>query len=111
MVALPNHDLVLTKAFDHEARGFWLTTDVPPLRLILPKFQVLVSLPFPGIGNSPPPIPELLQVSPFQGRLCALKLVLELAEVTGELKLARVAPDARCESASLVDVGEGGARA
>lgn len=39
-----------------------------------------------------------------------LRLVRELAGVAGEVRLANVTLDARCESASLVDVGDGGAR-
>ena len=108
----PNHDLVVTKAVDHEALDFWLATDTPP-KLSLPRPQLLPSVLVPAvprIGKRPSPIPILLAGSPCEDTLWTLKLVLELAAVTGEVRLARVAPDARCESASLVDVGDGGAR-
>jgi hypothetical protein len=109
VTAPPNHDLVLTKALDHEVRGFWGVACVPgPPRLMLPRLQALPSLLFPDMDSSPLPLVGLFGASPFQGRLWTLKLVLELAGVPGEVRLARVAPEVRCESA-FVEVGEGGA--
>jgi hypothetical protein len=105
-----NHDLVVTKALDHDALGFW-KAPCPPPKLSLPKVQLLpwLLLLLPGMDRCPSPIPTLLE-SPGKDRLWTLKLVLELAGVTGEVMLVNVALDARCESASLVDVGDGGAR-
>jgi len=102
----PNQDLVFAKALDHEARGFWPAASPSP-KLSPQLFRS--PLP-PAAGCSPLPDPELLfDGSLVQEKLWTLKLVRVLVGVRGEFKLACVAPDTRCELASFVDVGDGGA--